>query len=51
MADPQLLGPAYAVNDKSQITLRNLLLHNAGFPADPSPGYYEPSFVNESIND
>ena len=30
VSDPSLLGPAFAVNGKQDITVRNLLLHNAG---------------------
>lgn len=33
------LLPGFEVNGKETITLLNLLLHNAGFPADPDPGY------------
>jgi CubicO group peptidase (beta-lactamase class C family) len=33
------LGQEFAQNGKSAITTRNLLLHNAGFPADPFPSY------------
>lgn len=39
LADPYLLGPDFAQNGKSSITSRNLLLHNAGFPPDPTPSY------------
>jgi serine-type D-Ala-D-Ala carboxypeptidase len=44
VASPSLLGPAYANNGKEAITLRNLLLHDAGYPPDPSPGYWQPAF-------
>ena len=30
VSDPSLLGPAFAVNGKQDITVLNLLLHNAG---------------------
>lgn len=30
VADPSLLGAAFAVNGKGVITVENLLLHNAG---------------------
>ena len=39
VSDPQLLGPGFAVNGKGDISLKNLLLHNAGYPPDPSPNY------------
>ena len=39
VSDPSLLGPAFDQNGKENITLRNLLLHNAGFPPDPNPNY------------
>lgn len=44
VSDPSLLGPRFASNGKATITSRNLLLHNAGFPPDPSPNYNEPAF-------
>lgn len=44
VASEQLLGPAFGVNGKETITVRNLLLHNAGFPPDPTPGYWNTSF-------
>jgi len=44
VCDPSLLGPAFAVNGKDTITIRNLLLHNAGFPPDPVPNYSDPEF-------
>ena len=39
VSDPELLGPDFARNGKEAITVRNLLLHNAGFPPDPKPNY------------
>ena len=39
VSDPRLLGPGFAVNGKGDISLKNLLLHNAGYPPDPSPNY------------
>jgi serine-type D-Ala-D-Ala carboxypeptidase len=46
VADPRLLGPSFASQPgKEKITVRNLLLHNAGFPPDPTPYlYWEPLF-------
>ena len=44
VADASLLGPAFANNGKEDITVRNLLLHNAGLPPDPSPNYWEAGF-------
>jgi serine-type D-Ala-D-Ala carboxypeptidase len=40
VSDPYLLGPDYAVNGKATVTVRNLLLHNAGLPPDPTPYWY-----------
>lgn len=40
----QLLGPDFAASNKSSITVLNCLLHNAGFPADPNPNYWDPAF-------
>ena len=44
VADPSLLGPEFAAHGKGDITVRNLMLHNAGFPPDPNPGYSSPIF-------
>jgi len=39
-----LLGSSFSQNGKETITTLNLLLHNAGYPPDPIPGYSETSF-------
>lgn len=40
-----LLGPSFDNNGKSAIKVINLLLHNAGYPPDPTPyWYYLPEF-------
>lgn len=39
-----LLGPAFAQNGKGAITLEDCMLHQAGFPPDPSPNYWDPKF-------
>lgn len=44
VADAALLGPDFAQAGKANVTLRHLLLHNAGYPPDPSPGYWEAAF-------
>ena len=44
LADPSLLGPDFASHGKAPIAVRNLLLHDAGFPPDPVPGYSAMSF-------
>lgn len=44
VSDPSLLGPSFAAEGKGAIRIRNLLLHDAGFPPDPSPGYSDPAF-------
>jgi CubicO group peptidase (beta-lactamase class C family) len=44
VASDRLLGPAFAANGKGSISVLNLLVHNAGFPADPNPNYYAPDF-------
>ena len=41
VSDSRLLGPEFSRNGKENITVRNLLLHNAGFPPDPNPNYCE----------
>lgn len=38
------LGASFRANGKGNITVRNCLLHNAGFPPDPSPCYWDKSF-------
>merc|ERR1712137_62323 len=38
------LGEEYKQNGKESITVLNCLLHNAGYPPDPSPNYWEPAF-------
>jgi CubicO group peptidase (beta-lactamase class C family) len=50
VASPALLGPAFAGQGKANITVANLLLHNAGFPPDPVPGYWEPDFGCPATN-
>jgi CubicO group peptidase (beta-lactamase class C family) len=35
-----LLGPKYAQEGKGPITILNCLLHNAGYPPDPTPFWY-----------
>lgn len=44
LSDPLLLGPSFAQAGKENVTVLNCLLHNAGFPPDPSPNYWDPSF-------
>jgi len=39
-----ILGPQFGVNGKEKITVRNCLLHNAGFYPDPDPFYSTPQF-------
>ena len=39
VSNSHLLGPDFSRNGKENITVRNLLLHNAGFPPDPTPNY------------
>ncbi|KJE90019.1 beta-lactamase [Capsaspora owczarzaki ATCC 30864] len=44
VADPSLLTDAFAAQGKQTVTVRNLMLHNAGFPPDPSPEYWDVAF-------
>jgi CubicO group peptidase (beta-lactamase class C family) len=44
IASPSLLGPAFAAHGKGSITSLHCLTHSAGFPADPSPNYWEFAF-------
>ena len=39
VCDDRLLGAGFANHGKEVITIRNLLMHNAGFPPDPDPEY------------
>jgi CubicO group peptidase (beta-lactamase class C family) len=43
VAGPTLLGPAYAGQGKDKVRVRDLLMHQAGYPPDPSPGYADPA--------
>lgn len=45
------LGEGFAANGKGAVTVRNLLLHNAGYPPDPAPGYWMPAFGCPGSND
>ena len=44
VSSPSLLGMNFSNHGKDAITVRNLLLHNAGFPPDPDPLYCKHSF-------
>eukprot|EP00762_Andalucia_godoyi_P001085 ANDGO_02099.mRNA.1 UPF0214 protein YfeW len=44
LIDERLFGQRYNNEGKQFIKVRNLLLHNAGFPPDPSPNYWDPKF-------
>jgi CubicO group peptidase (beta-lactamase class C family) len=39
-----ILGSIFSQNGKENVTVLNCLLHNAGFPPDPNPNYWEQSF-------
>ena len=39
-----ILGPGFATHGKEAITVRNLLLHDAGLPPDPDPNFWDPAF-------
>jgi CubicO group peptidase (beta-lactamase class C family) len=44
ISNEKLLGAQFSQNGKEKITVRNLLLHDSGFPPDPVPGYGAASF-------
>lgn len=44
ISSPRLLGSDFSNQGKADITVRNCLLHNAGYPPDPNPGYSSPIF-------
>jgi len=52
LLDPitKYLGDEYARNGKSNITVLNCLLHNAGYPPDPVPDYYSVNFTTCPTN-
>ena len=39
-----VVDPAFAANGKQNISVLNCLLHNAGFPPDPVPNYWNITF-------
>ena len=39
-----VIGPTFSSHGKGDIQVLNLLLHNAGFPPDPVPGYSSTAF-------
>eukprot|EP00947_MAST-08B_sp_MAST-8B-sp1_P005402 g5402.t1 len=40
-----ILGPGFSAGGKGAVSVRNCLLHNAGFPPDPTPlNFWEPKF-------
>eukprot|EP01104_Vermistella_antarctica_P020718 TRINITY_DN8989_c0_g1_i1.p1 TRINITY_DN8989_c0_g1~~TRINITY_DN8989_c0_g1_i1.p1 ORF type:complete len:489 (+),score=103.89 TRINITY_DN8989_c0_g1_i1:140-1606(+) len=41
----KFLGSNYTANGKENITVRNCLLHNAGYPPDPDPNYWSTNFT------
>ena len=41
----QYLGPEYNANNKEAVRIVHLLTHDAGYPPDPVPGYWELSFA------
>jgi hypothetical protein len=45
VADEALLGARFAAQGKRNVTLRHLLLHDAGFPPDPVPAYASADFA------
>ena len=46
-----ILGPSFSSNGKHAISIRNCLLHNAGFAPDPVPWYWSPDFPCPNTND
>lgn len=38
--------PEFATNGKDNVTVLMLLTHTSGFPPDPEPGLYDPSYEN-----
>ena len=44
LASPTLLGVAFAAGGKENVTVADCLLHEAGFPPDPSPNFWDPAF-------
>ena len=50
IGDPSLLGTRFNNNGKDGITVRNCLLHNAGFPPDPVPNWNQAAFPCPETN-
>ena len=44
VCNDDLLGVAFAQGGKGNVTIRDCMLHQAGFPPDPMPRYWEPVF-------
>ena len=44
VASAELLGEGFASGGKDGVTVEDCLLHQAGFPPDPSPNYWDPTF-------
>jgi CubicO group peptidase (beta-lactamase class C family) len=45
VSDERLLGEEFAAEGKENITVRNLLMHNAGLPPDPVPQFWSKEFA------
>ena len=46
-----VLGEKFGENGKDTITIKNCLLHNAGFSPDPDPCYWYPEFKCPNTDD
>jgi len=45
VSDSRLLGADFSAKGKENITIRNLLMHNAGLPPDPIPQFWSADFA------
>lgn len=39
-----ILGSSYSTQGKDEILIQHCLTHSAGYPGDPTPNYWDPSF-------
>ena len=44
VSSSDLLGSSFAQGGKENVTIEDCMLHQAGYPPDPSPNYWDPSF-------
>jgi CubicO group peptidase (beta-lactamase class C family) len=48
ISSENLLGAEFSQGGKANVTIRDCMLHQAGFPPDPVPNYWDPTFGCDS---